>query len=73
MNEVRHALSSHDTESPLSAAELNTVASEIEEGLIDNECNFSHPDWRIVDGLRALARLQHSTTSATTPEKQNDA
>lgn len=56
MIEVRHALSSHDVESPLSAEELWALAREIEDSLINSECNFSDPGWRQVDGLRALAR-----------------
>lgn len=52
--EMRHALSDHDTASPLTPSELLTFAAEMEKDLIAHECQFSHPDWRIVDGLRAL-------------------
>ena len=62
MIEVRHALSDHDVTSPLSAEELWTLAREMEDSLINNECNFSHPDWRYVDGLRALARPKPEKT-----------
>lgn len=72
MNAIRFALSSHDVESPLSAEELRALACEMEDVLIDNECNFSHPDWRYVDGLRALARLQKVTKTATTPEVKRE-
>ena len=58
--ELRHALSEHDTETPLSVDELRALADEMEESLINHECNFSHPDWRIVDGLRALATSLHN-------------
>ena len=54
-DELRHALSSHDTQSPLSPDELITLAGEMEQALIESESGFSHPDWRYVDGLRALA------------------
>jgi hypothetical protein len=47
-------MSTHDTHSPLTVAELTTLASEMEEMLVAGECQFSHPDWRYVDGLRAL-------------------
>lgn len=52
---LRAALSDHDMTAPLTPAELRTLAEELEESLIDHECQFSHPDWRYVDGLRALA------------------
>jgi len=51
---LRVAMSDHDT-GPLTPDELLTLAAEMEESLVENECQFSHPDWRYVDGLRALA------------------
>ena len=53
---MRVALSDHDTEATASPVELRQLALELEESLIERECQFSHPDWRYVDGLRALAR-----------------
>lgn len=53
---LRRALSDHDMVAPLTVEELLALATEIEEDLIANECNFSHPGWRQVDGLRATAR-----------------
>jgi hypothetical protein len=55
MIDLRAALSDHDMVSPLTAVELSVLATEMETALINGECGFSHPDWRYVDGLRALA------------------
>jgi hypothetical protein len=55
--QVRYAMSDHDASSPCTALELMTIASSIEEALVEGECQFSHPNWRFVDGLRALARV----------------
>lgn len=52
---LRFALSDHDVSSPLTPDEMRTLADETEEALIQSESQFSHPDWRYVDGLRALA------------------
>jgi hypothetical protein len=55
MSELRWAMSEHDTDTPLTAAELLTLAAQIETHLIAFEVQFSDPEWRYVDGLRALA------------------
>ena len=52
---MRVALGDHDAEATASPVELRQLALELEESLIERECQFSHPDWRYVDGLRALA------------------
>lgn len=57
---LRLALSDHDPITPCTSAELRTLAREMEDALIASEAQFSDPDWRIVDGLRALAlKLDH--------------
>lgn len=65
---LRAAMSDHDMTTPCSPAELRTLAAEMEDSLIEGECGFSHPDWRYVDGLRALAEtLEHHAPEAPAP------
>ncbi len=52
---LRHALSDHDAQSPATADELRSLADKMEFACVQGECQFSHPDWRYIDGLRALA------------------
>lgn len=56
-------MSHHDMVSPLTPAELRTLADEMETALVEHECQFNHPDWRYVDGLRALANVATSDPS----------
>ncbi len=51
---IRLAFSHGDT-SPATPGELRTLAGEMEKTLIAHEHGFSHPDWRYIDGMRALA------------------
>lgn len=53
--EMRHALSEHDVTAPLSVEEMYALANQIENDLVNHEVQFSDPEWRYVDGLRALA------------------
>lgn len=55
--DIRVALSSHDMTTPATPEELRTLAAEMEEVLIRTEGRFDHPDWRLIDGLRALATV----------------
>jgi hypothetical protein len=55
MDELRWALCSHDVGAPIEPDEMRTLACDMEEALVNTESGFSHPDWRYVDGLRALA------------------
>jgi hypothetical protein len=52
---MRLAMSTHDFKTPLTPAELRTLAAEMEESVIESEGGFSHPDWRYIDGMRVLA------------------
>lgn len=61
---ARRALSSHDMLSPCTPAELVKLAAEMEAALVEGECQFSHPDWRYIDGLRALAEQVSGARSA---------
>lgn len=69
---IRLAMSSHDTCSPLSPDELRKLADETEEGLINHECGFSHPDWRLVDGAYSLAYRLEELKKAVGMEWCND-
>lgn len=67
----RHALSEHDTQAPATPAELRDLAASLEEVCIANECQFSHPDWRFIDGLRALASQLDGSASRSTGRPDN--
>lgn len=41
---------------PITPREMLTLAATLERDLVEGECNFSHPEWRYVEGLRELAR-----------------